>query len=397
MEYQAFNVHHGIWMKEHLPSLFVRFLAGILGLLLLAVFSSGCSNEKSKKPVSAPLPITISTAIQKTVPVQLRAIGNVEAYSTVTIKSKVGGELVGVHFTEGQDVKKGDFLFTIDPRPYETALKQAEANLQRDLAKAKSASDDARRYQSLIQRQVVSPQQYEKVRSDADALEATVLADRAAVENARIQLDYCSIRSPINGRTGSLIMQQGNIIKADDVNLVVINQIIPIDVAFSIPEQFLSEIKKYMASGKIQVEVLVPMNEEKPEKGVITFIDNAVDSHTGTIRLKGTFANRERKLWPGQFVNVVLTLATEPNTIVVPSQAIQTGQEGQYVFVVKQDLTVESRPVVAGRTIDTETVIHKGLNVDEKVVTDGQLRLYPGATVEIKTSNSATAPNKKTP
>ena len=397
MEYQAFNVHHGIWMKEHLPSLFVRFLAGILGLLLLAVFSSSCSNEKSKKPVSASIPVIVTTATQKTVPVQLRAIGNAQAYSTVTIKSKVGGELVGVHFTEGQDVKKGDFLFTIDPRPYETALKQAEANLQRDLAKAKSASDDARRYQSLIQRQVVSPQQYEKVRSDADALEATVLADRAAVENARIQLDYCSIRSPINGRTGSLIMKQGNIIKADDINLVVINQIIPIDVAFSIPEQFLSEIKKYMASGKIQVEVLVPMNEEKPEKGVITFIDNAVDSHTGTIRLKGTFANRERKLWPGQFVNVMLTLATEPNTIVVPSQAIQTGQEGQYVFVVKQDLTVESRPVVAGRTIDTETVIHKGLNVDEKVVTDGQLRLYPGATVEIKTSNSATAPNKKTP
>ena len=397
MEYQAFKVHHGAWMKEHFQSLFVRFLTGILGLLFLAVFSSGCSNEKSKKPVSAPLPVTISTAIQKTVPVQLRAIGNVQAYSTVTVKSKVGGELVGVHFTEGQYVKKGDLLFTIDPRPYEAALKQAEANLQRDLAKAKSALEDARRYESLIQRQVVSPQQYEKVRSDADALEATVLADRAALENARIQLDYCSIRSPINGRTGSLIIKQGNIIKADDINLVIINQITPIDVAFSIPEQFLSEIKKYMALGKLQVEALVPMNEEKPEKGVITFIDNAVDSHTGTIRLKGTFANRERKLWPGQFVNVVLTLTTEPNAIVVPSQAIQTGQEGQYVFVVKQDLTVESRPVVAGRTIGAETVIQKGLHVDEKVVTDGQLRLYPGAKVEIKTSDSATATNKKAP
>jgi multidrug efflux system membrane fusion protein len=397
MEYQAFKVHHGAWMKEHFQSLFIRFLTGILGLLLLAVFSSGCSNEKSKNTVSAPIPVIVSTAIQKTVPLQLRAIGNVQAYSTVTIKSKVGGELVGVHFTEGQYVKKGDLLFTIDPRPYEAALKQAEANLQRDLAKAKSALEDARRYESLIQRQVVSPQQYEKVRSDADALEATVLADRAALENVKIQLDYCSIRSPIDGRTGSLIMKQGNIIKADDINLVIINQIIPIDVAFSIPEQFLSEIKKYMASGKIQVEALVPMNEEKPGKGVITFIDNAVDSNTGTIRLKGTFANRERKLWPGQFANVVLTLTTEPNTIVVPSQAIQTGQEGQYVFVVKQDLTVESRPVVAGRTIDTETVIHKGLNVDEKVVTDGQLRLYPGATVEIKTSNSAPATNKKAP
>jgi multidrug efflux system membrane fusion protein len=397
MEYQAFKVHYGAWMKEHFQSLFVRFLTGILGLLLLAVFFSGCSNEKSKNTVSAPIPVIVSTVIQKTVPVQLRAIGNVQAYSTVTIKSKVGGELVGVHFTEGQDVKKGNLLFTIDPRPYEAALRQAEANLQRDLAKAKSALEDARRYESLIQRQVVSPQQYEKVRSDADALEATVLADRAAMENARIQLDYCSIRSPIDGRTGSLLMKQGNIIKADDINLVVINQIIPIDVAFSIPEQFLSEIKKYMASGKIQVEVLVPMNEEKPEKGAITFIDNAVDSNTGTIRLKGTFANRERKLWPGQFVNVMLTLATEPNTIVVPSQAIQTGQEGQYVFVVKQDLTVESRPVVAGRTMDTETVIQKGLRADEKVVTDGQLRLYPGAKVEIKTSGSAKATNKKAP
>jgi multidrug efflux system membrane fusion protein len=397
MEYQVFKVYHGAWTKEHFQSLFVRFLTGIFGFLLLAVLSSGCSNEKSKNTVSAPIPITVSKTIQKTVPVQLRAIGNVQAYSTVTIKSKVGGELVGVHFTEGQYVKKGDLLFTIDPRPYEAALKQAEANLQRDLAKAKSASEDANRYQSLIQRQVVSPQQYEKVRSDADALEATVLADRAAVENAKIQLDYCSIRSPIDGRTGSLIVKQGNIIKADDVNLVVINQITPIDVAFSLPEQFLLETKKYMASGKLQVEALVPMNEEKPAKGVITFIDNAVDSQTGTIRLKGTFANRDRKLWPGQFVNVVLTLTTEPNAIVVPSQAIQTGQKGQYVFVVKQDLTVESRPVVAGRTIDTETVIYKGLHVDEKVVTDGQLRLFPGAKVEIKTSDSATATNKKVP
>jgi multidrug efflux system membrane fusion protein len=393
MEYPLAKRHHGAWMKGHFQSLFI----GILGLLFLAAFSSGCSNEKSKNTVSAPIPVIVSTTSQKTVPVQLRAIGNVEAHSTVMVKSKVGGELVRVYFTEGQDVKKGDLLFTIDPRPYDAALKQAEANLQRDLAKAKSASEDARRYESLIQRQVVSPQQYEKVRSDADALEATVVADRAAVENAKIQLDYCSIRSPIDGRTGSLIVKQGNIIKADDVHLVVINQIIPIDVSFSIPEQFLLEIKKYMASGKLQVEALVPMNEPKPEKGVIAFIDNAVDSQTGTIRLKGTFANRERKLWPGQFVNVVFTLTTEPNAIVVPSQAVQTGQEGQYVFVVKQDLTVESRPVVAGRTIDTETVIQKGLQVDEKVVTDGQLRLYPGAKVEIKTSDSATAPNKKVP
>jgi multidrug efflux system membrane fusion protein len=333
--------------------------------------------------------------------------------------------LVRVHFTEGQDVKKGDLLFTIDLRPYEAALKlaearlesdlaqvqQAKANLERDLARAKNAEDDARRYQFLIERGVVARQQYEKMRADADALEATVRADRAAIENAeaavsadravienaRIQLGYCSIRSPIDGRTGSLLIQQGSIVKAEDVNLVVINQIIPIEVAFSIPEQSLHEIKKYMASGKLQVEALVPLNENRPERGVITFIDNTVDTSTGTIRLKGAFSNNEKRLWPGQFVNVVLTLTEEPNVVVVPSQAIQTGQEGQYVFVVKPDLTVESRQVVAGRTINGETVVQKGLQADERVVTDGQLRLSPGAKVEIKNSNSTTTPQKKAP
>jgi multidrug efflux system membrane fusion protein len=393
MGYQFLKAHQGIWMKGHFKLLSIR----ILGLLILVVFSSPCSNEKSKKPVPASIPVIVSTVIQKTVPVQVRAIGNVQAYSTVTVKSKVGGELVRVHFVEGQDVKKGDLLFTIDPRPYEAALKQAEANLERDLAHAKHAREDARRYESLIQKGVVPQQQYDKFRTDAEALEATVLADKAAVENAKIQLGYCFIRTPIDGRTGSLIVHQGNHIKAEDINLVVINQIIPIDVTFSVPERFLSEIKKFMAIGKLQVEALVPLNEERPERGFITFIDNAVDTNTGTIRLKGTFANHDKKLWPGQFVNVVLTLTTEPNAIVVPSQAIQTGQEGQYVFVVKQDLTVELRPVVAGRTVDTETVVQKGLTPEEKVVTDGQLRLYPGAQVEIKTSDSSKANSKKTP
>jgi multidrug efflux system membrane fusion protein len=434
-------------MKGHFQFLFI----GILGLMLLSFFSLACSKEESRRPVSAPLPITVSTAIQKTVPVQLRAIGNVQAYSTVTVKSKVGGELVQVHFTEGQDVKKGELLFTIDPRPYEANLKQVEANLARDIAQvgqveadlaknmalvkqteanlerditqAQNAKVNAERYSSLIEKQVVSKQQYDQFQTNAEVLEATVRADkaakesaeaavrsskaalenvhasvradRAAVENAKIQLGYCSIRSSIDGRTGSLIVKQGNIIKADDTNLVVINQIVPIDVAFSIPEQNLSDVKKYMTFGKIQIEALVLMNEERPERGVITFIDNAVDSNTGTIRLKGSFANKEKKLWPGQFINVVLTLTTEPNTIVVPSQAIQTGQEGQYVFVVKPDFTVESRPVVVGRTVDGEAVVQKGLHTDEKVVTDGQLRLYPGAKVEIKSSNSSPTTKNK--
>jgi multidrug efflux system membrane fusion protein len=227
--------------------------------------------------------------------------------------------------------------------------------------------------------------------------EAAVLADRAAVENATLQLSYCSIRSPIDGRTGSLIVQEGNIIKENDANLVVINQITPIYVTFSIPEQYLGEIKKYMSAGRLNVEAIVPNNEVSPYQGFISFVDNAVDTTTGTIKLKGTFTNNERRLWPGQFVNVILTLTTDPNVIVVPSQTIQIGQEGQYVFVVKPDLTVESRPVVAGRTANGETVIQKGLNVDEKVVTDGQLRLYPGASVEIKPAESATASKKKGP
>ncbi len=368
----------------------------ILGLFLLTLLASACSNGKAKNSVPPP-PVVVGLATKKTVPVELRAIGNVQAFSTVMVKSKVGGELVRVHFIEGQDVKRGDLLLTIDPRPYEAALKEAEANLQRDLARARNATEDARRYESLIQRKVVSTQQYDKIRSDADALEATVVADRAAVENANIQLNYCSIRSPIDGRTGSLAVKQGNIIKADDITLVVINQIIPIDVSFAVPEQFLPEIQKRMAAKKLQVEASSPQSDERSEKGTITFVDNAVDTSTGTIRLKGTFANPERKLWPGQFVNVVLTLTEEPNVIVVPSQAIQTGQEGQYVFVVKPDLTVESRQVVAGRAFNGETVVQKGLQADERVVTDGQLRLSPGARVEIKTPDASSVTKKKAP
>ena len=416
-----FKAHVGTSTKGHFHPLFIV----VFGLLLLAIFSSACSSEKSRKPVSAPIPVTVSTATQKTVPVQLRAIGNVQAYSTVTVKSRIAGQIMRVYFKEGQDVRNGELLFIIDPRPFEAALKQAEANLEkdmaqvkqaeanleRDIAQEKNAQVEAERYKLLFERGVVARQQYDKFRTDWEALvatvradraakanaEAAVVADRAAVENAKLQLSYCSIHSPMDGRTGSLIVQAGNIIKENEASLVVINQVIPTYVTFSVAEHFLPEIKKYMTLGKLQVDAIVPMNEERTEKGVITFIDNAVDTNTGTIRLKGTFANRERKLWPGQFVNVVLTFTTEPNAIVVPSQAIQTGQEGQYVFVVRQDLTVESRPVIAGRSVNNETVVKKGLNTDEKVVTDGQLRLYPGAKVEIKTSDSAPATKKKTP
>ena len=385
---------------------------------------SSCSGEKKERPVVA-LPVEVAPVVQKTVPVQLRIIGNVQAYSTVTLKSRVPGQIMRVYFTEGQDVTKGELLFMIDPRPFEAALKQAEANLERDLAHVKQAESnlvrdmaqeknakaDVDRYRTLLEKGVVARQQYDKLQTDWEAIvatveadraakanaEATVLADRAALENAKLQLSYCSIHSPMEGRTGSLIVQEGNIIKENDANLVVINQINPICVSFSVPEQYLGDIKKYMTAGTLKVEAIVPNNEGAPHQGFISFVDNAVDTGTGTIKLKGTFTNKDRRLWPGQFTNVVLTLTTEPNAIVVPSQSIQTGQQGQYVFIVNPDLTVESRSVVVGRTTDGETVIVKGLTPDEKVVTDGQLRLYPGVKVEIKNADSTTATKKKAP
>ena len=396
----------------------------LLFFLGTSVLIAGCSSEGQNERPNVALPVEVGTVVQKKVPLQIRIIGNVQAYSTVTVKSRVAGQIMRVCFTEGQDVKKGDLLFMIDPRPFEAALKQAEANLERDMAQVKqaeanlerdmaqekNAEAEANRYKLLLERGVVARQQYEKFRTDWEALVATVqadraakanaeagvLADRAAVENARLQLSYCSIHSPMDGRTGSLLVQEGNIIKENDANLVVINQVTPIYVSFSVPEQYLGEIKKYMRAGTLKVEAIVSNHEEAAYHGFISFVDNAVDTGTGTIKLKGTFPNKDRRLWPGQFANVVLTLTTEPNAIVVPSQAVETGQQGQYVFVVRPDLTVESRPVVVSRTTDGETVIQKGLNPDEKVVTDGQLRLYPGAKVEIKNSNS-TPPVKPKP
>jgi membrane fusion protein, multidrug efflux system len=416
--------------------------------LLLFACSSGTKGEQG--PAKG-IPVMVGSVIQKNVPVQIRVIGTVEAYSVVSVKTVVGGELVRVYFTEGQDVNKGDPLFLIDPRPFEAALKQAEANLardmaqikqaeaelvkntalvkqaegnlERDMAQAKNAEADAQRYRLLSEKKVVAEQQYNQFRTNSEALEATVRAggaalesakaavrasqaavenaeaavraDKAAVENARIQLGYCSIRSPMDGRTGHLMVKQGNVVKANDIVLVVINQIRPISVSFSVPEQNLSEIRKYMAIRKLGVEAVLPNDWKGPEQGILAFVDNAVDSATGTIRMKGTFANRENSLWPGQFVNVILTLTEELNAIVVPSQAVQTGQDGQYVFVVKPDLTVESRSVVVSRTLHHETVVQKGLHPGETVVTDGQIRLSSGILVETKTPDQPPTPTGK--
>ena len=417
--------------------------------LALLVFCFACSAEtegKQKKRTAAP--VTIGSVIKKDVPVQIVTIGNVEPYSSVAIKSIVNGQLIKTAFKEGQGVEKGDLLFVVDPRPFETALKQAEAILDRDLSQvkqaqanrvrnasqlkhaeailtkdqimAKTARVQAERYGVLAANGNVSKDQYDQVQANADALNAVVLADEAALEetratlpaleaalehaqaavrasraglqNVKLQLGYCYIHSPLDGRTGNLYVKEGNIIEANDAVLVEINQVHPIYVAFSVPEQDLWEIRRHMVLGELKVEAWIPGDRKRVEQGGLTFVDNAVDRTTGTIRLKGTFFNEENRLWPGQFVDVVITLATEKNATVVPSQAVQMGQQGPYAFVVTPELTAEYRKLILGRSLNGETVVTEGLTPGERVVTDGYLRLVPGVKVEIKSDSRKVNP-----
>jgi multidrug efflux system membrane fusion protein len=360
-----------------MSSSFAAFTILAMGLSFLAACSNGKQPPRS-------VPVVAETADQKDVPLQIKAIGNVEAYNTVSIKSRVSGEIADVLFREGQDVKKGARLFKIDPRPFEAALRQAEAALARDRAQAKNAQENSKRYAVLAEKGFVSRQEYDSARTNADALDAVVKADEAAVESARLQLEYTAINAPIDGRTGAITIQKGNVVEANDVPLVTINQVTPIYVTFSVPEQELSNIKKHRARGELRVEASIPQNGAKPAAGALTFIDNKVNTATGTIVLKATFPNQDRSLWPGQFVDVILTLTTEQGRVVVPSQAVQTGQQGQYVYVINEDMTAELRLVTPGRTYENWTLIDKGVAAGEKVVTDGQLRLVPGAKVEIK-------------
>ena len=363
------------------------YVLSLTAALTAAIFTcSSCSKPKPAPPRTVPV-IAENTDL-KDIPLQLKIIGNVEPFNAVTVRALVGGEIAGVYFKEGQEVKKDALLFKIDPRPYEAALKQAEASLARDVAQARNSEEQAKRYAILVQKDYVSKDQYDQLRANADALLAVVEADKANVENNRLQLAYCTIKSPINGRAGSVLVNAGNVIKANDIALTTINQMAPIYVTFSIPEQNLADIKKYTALGELRVEAIMPGDEKRPVQGRLTFIDNAVDKATGTIKLKGTFENHDRRLWPGQFVDVVLTLTTEPNRVVVPSQAVQTGQHGQYVYVIKEDLTAELRIVMSGRSYQNWIIIDKGVRAGERVVTDGQLRLVPGAKVEIKNAPS---------
>jgi len=338
------------------------------------------------------VPVTTAKVARKTVPLDLQVIGTVEPSSTVAVHAQVTGELTTVTFKEGDDVREGQVLFSIDQRPLEAALKQAEANLARDQAQAANADSQLKRASELADRGIATREQVETSAANANALGATVAADRAAVENARVQLQYATIKAPISGRTGALQVHPGNLVRANDTTpIVVINQIVPVNVSFAVPEAQLPMLKQYLAKGAVRVQADAPGDEGAPSEGRISFVDNAVDPTTGTIRVKGLFPNGDRRLWPGQFVNVVMTLATDPDALVVPSVAVQVGQQGSYVFVVKDDQTADLRAVETGRSVGQETIITKGLDAGEVVVTDGQLRLVPGTHVSIKTGLTSEA------
>jgi membrane fusion protein, multidrug efflux system len=339
-------------------------------------------------------------------------VGNVEAYSTITVKAQVSGQLIAVYFKEGDYVKKGDKLFAIDPRQLEAQLAQAEANLARDAALVSQneanllrdtadqqyALGAADRYAQLVAAGITSKEQGAQLRANADALLQSVQADKAAIESARaqivadranidnvkVQLSYTTITSPIDGRTGNMIVKQGNVVNANTTELVTINQVMPIYVTFGAPEGRLADLKKYMAQGTLQMTAEPQDSGEGIARGQLTFVDNAVDTTTGAIKLKGTFGNADLKLWPGQFANVALRLTTRSNALVVPSQVVQTSQDGQFLYVVRDDQTAEMRPVTAGPRVDQDMVIEKGLEPGETVVVDGQLRLAPGSRVQVR-------------
>jgi multidrug efflux system membrane fusion protein len=332
------------------------------------------------------VPVTVGKAVQKTVPINLTAIGSADAYSTVSVKAQVNAVLEQVHIQEGQQVKKGDLLFTLDARPFLASLAQAQANLARDQAQAELTEVQARRYAELYKAGVAAKEQFDQMQANAEAQHAAVRADQAAVDAAQLQVQYCKIYAPTAGRTGALQVYPGNIVKQNDVPaLIVINQVAPIFVNFSIPEQYLGAVQEFMARGKLRVEA-TPYGETQPDVGYLTFVDNTVDNTTGTIKLKAAFENAGQRLWPGQFSTISLRLAQDEKATVVPSQAVQTGRNGDFVYVLKSDSTVEDRPVKVARTIEGDAVISSGIQPGETVVTDGQLRLIPGMKVQVTKS-----------
>ena len=380
-------------MRSHVaaPTAKRLFVFGGVGLLvvavvLLAYFGTEIrANERKASRGPSAIPVSVAPVLQEVVPLRLLAIGNVEAYATVSVRARVDGQIVEVGFREGDEVSRGRVLFKIDPRPYEAALRQAEANFLRDTAQKNQARSQETRYQELLAKNFVSKEAYAQIRTNADTAEAVAQGSRAALDNATLNLEYCTIRSPIDGYPGKIQIQMGNLVKANDtLPLVVINQVHPIYVNFSVPEQQLRAVRGYMSSGPLAVEALAPGSDQPAASGTLVFVDNAVDPSTGTIKLRARFQNRENTLWPGQFVNVRIKLYDQNDALVVPSRAVQTGPNGQYVFVVKPDMTTELRMVTVQRTEGDRALIGSGLEKGERVVTQGQLRLGAGAKVEIR-------------
>jgi len=384
--------------------LILRFRHGFM--IGLALILAGCGEKaqtaasgggkagRGGKGAGGPAPVVVAPVQKKIVPLVIEAIGAVEPMRTTAVRSQVTGILMKIASKEGQDVKEGDLLFEIDPRPFRNALQTAEADLQKARVQLETAHAQVARYSSLTAEQMVSKEQFEKIRDTERSLEAEVLSDEAKVATAKLQLEYCSIRTPLSGRLGNMSVHEGDLVRTNAADagatLVTINQLSPIYVTFGVPQQYLGAVTRYSASRTLKVEVVPPGLDEKPEKGELTFMDNMVDSSTGTLKLKGTFENASHRLWPGQFATVTVTLAS-PEVLTIASSALQTSQTGQHVFVVKPDKTAELRPVVVERSFENLAVIAKGLTEGESVVIDGQLRVNPGKPVEIKESGAAPA------
>jgi multidrug efflux system membrane fusion protein len=357
--------------------------------------ASACGSRDARPPRPT-VPVTVATVEQRAVPYEISAIGTVTPIQTVAIRAQVTGTITRVAFQEGNEVQQGQLLFQLDARPFQAALEQAAANLAKDRAQLVNAQQQVARYRQLVQNDLATEEQFDQLKANADAAEAAVSADSAAVQTARLNLEYATIRAPIAGRTGNLLLREGNLAQANGaMPLVVINQIRPIAVSFAVPQKYLDDVQRYNAGHALDVEVRPTEDSTATLDGRLTFINNQVDTATGTIQLKATFQNAARTLWPGEFVTVRLVLNVERDALTIPSQAVMSGQNGTYVYVVNPDGTARAQDVTEGRALDNYVVIAQGLTAGQHVVTDGQLRLVPGARVEIKTG--AGAPTESLP
>ena len=361
----------------------------------LAFAAAACSKSDARAPRPS-VPVTVAPVQQRSVPYEISAIGTVTPIQSVAVRSQVSGTLTRVAFQEGDEVQKGELLFRIDARPFQAALSQATANLAKDLAQLVNARQQVTRYQQLVQNDLATQEQFDQLKANADAAVAGVSADSAALQTARLNLEYTTITSQIAGRTGNLLLREGNLVPANGATpLVVINQLRPIAVSFSVPQQYLDDIQRFGGRHVLDVRIRPTNDSTAAMTGQLIFINNQVDTTTGTIQLKATFTNGDRKLWPGEFVAVSLVLDVEKDVLTIPAQAVMTGQAGTYVYVVNADRTAKTQDVTVGRAASDFVVIEKGLAAGQMVVTDGQLRLVPGARVEIKTG--AATPAESTP